>query len=242
MRFIYPLILMFVLICFADIIQAQLVVRGKLFNRDSKELLVAVTVRNTTQNRFNQSDLGGNYRIPARENDTLVFSSAGFLTDTFIVDHQLLDSNFQVYMRPHVVTLSSVHVGQLNNYQIDSVNRREDYADFYKRKFVKLKPGGDTHEGLGVSISPITYFSDKEKQARRLKKRLEEEDEDSYIDYKFPRSLVVKLTGLKGDSLWAFMLQFRPTYTYCRTASQQEMLVYINDSYRKFMRKETKEW
>jgi hypothetical protein len=240
MRFSYPAVIVVLLTGCISGAQAQLVVRGKVYSRETRELLVAVTVKNTTQNRFNQSDLGGNYRIPARENDTLVFSSVGFLTDTFLVDHQTLDSSFQVYMRPNVVALAAVRVGNLNNYQIDSLNRREDYADFYKRKFVKLKPGSQGPEdGVGITFSPITYFSEKEKQNRRLKKRLEEEDEDSYIDYKFPRSLVVKLTGLKGDSLWAFMLQYRPSYSYCRNSTQQEMLVYINDSYRKFIRKDT---
>jgi hypothetical protein len=63
-----------------------------------------------------------------------------------------------------------------------------------------------------------------------LKKRLRQEEEDYYIDNKFPRTKVAQLTGLRGDSLQQFMIRYRPTYQWCRTANAMDVLLYINDN------------
>jgi len=55
------------------------------------------------------------------------------------------------------------------------------------------------------------------------------EDEEEYIDARFPRGRVAVLTKLTGDSLHQFMLRYRPSYKFCRSADNQAMLLYIND-------------
>jgi hypothetical protein len=65
----------------------------------------------------------------------------------------------------------------------------------------------------------------------------ERQEEEMYIDYKFPFEYVSKVTGLRGDSLRSFMQQYRPGYIFCRRTSKADMLLYINDSYRAFMQK-----
>jgi hypothetical protein len=86
----------------------------------------------------------------------------------------------------------------------------------------------------GLNFSPLGYFSKKEKEKRRLKKRLKQEEEDYYVDYKFSAARVGLLTGLKGDSLRMFMMRCRPTYAFCRNASNQDMFWYINDKLKLF--------
>jgi hypothetical protein len=88
----------------------------------------------------------------------------------------------------------------------------------------------------GFSFSPIGFFSKSEKQKRRLKKRIREEDEDEYIDLKFSNTRVSQLTRLKGDTLRLFMFTYRPSYTFCRKASNKDMFLYINDKFVLFKR------
>jgi len=67
----------------------------------------------------------------------------------------------------------------------------------------------------GLSFSPIGYFSKQEVRKRRLKKRLAQQEEDYYIDFKFPRTRISTLTGLKGDSTRSVHDPLPPTYKFC---------------------------
>ena len=64
---------------------AQQVLTGRIKRRSTNEVLPSVSVINRSQKRTNISDQGGNYRIPARPGDTIVFTSAGYKPDTAFV-------------------------------------------------------------------------------------------------------------------------------------------------------------
>ena len=59
-----------------------------------------------------------------------------------------------------------------------------------------------------------------------------------YIDFRYNESYVTKITHLKGDSLKQFMQKYRPSFDYCRKAANVDILVYINDSYKQYMKVE----
>lgn len=86
-----------------------------------------------------------------------------------------------------------------------------------------------TADAPGFNFSPIGFFSKKEKQKRKLKQRIKDEDENEYIDARFPRSRIAILSKLPEDSLQQFMLFYRPSYQFCRNTNSQDMLLYIND-------------
>ena len=203
---------------------------GRLTKKDSREILVGVTVRNNGRNSHNISDLGGNYRISAGPGDTIVFSSAAYFTDTLIVDSVSLTHQWDIELRPNMQMLAAVRVDERRNFELDSIQRREDYKNLYEKKHpIKLwnekRPGDEP----GISFSPLGFFSREEKTKRSLKQRLKEEEEASYIDYRFPPGRVAQITRLSGDSLRQFILKYRPSYSFCRKASQQDILFYIND-------------
>jgi len=92
---------------------------------------------------------------------------------------------------------------------------------------------------VGIAIFRNTASVDQQRE--RLKKRLLKEEEDHYIDSRYSPDYVAKLTHLGGDSLFRFMRDFRPTYDYCRKAATVDILIFINDSFKKFMRHEQPE-
>ena len=57
--------------------QASSQLTGKIFRKGSTEVLSGVNVKNSTTKKYNTSDLGGNYIVPAQPGDTVIFSSAG---------------------------------------------------------------------------------------------------------------------------------------------------------------------
>jgi hypothetical protein len=132
-----------------------------------------------------------------------------------------------------------VVVDETHNYQLDSLQRREEYRWILDRKHpVRLWNEKRASDQPGFNFSPIGYFSKGEKQKRRLKKRLLEQEREYYIDSRFPIARVSQITGLTGDSLRTFMRRYRPSYEFCRRSNNQDIFLYINDRVRAFRRGE----
>lgn len=221
--------LLFFLIALPSAAFAQQELYGKVVKRGGTEILPGVTVFNVSRDKYNQTDMGGNFKITATAGDTLLFSSVGYRPDTIIVVPYMFDENYIVPLTPNVVTLARVEVDEMTNYEQDSLKRRESYGFILDRPHTKLvnkkKPG----DAPGFSFSPIGRFSAAERHKRDFEKKLEEQEKDYYIDYKFSPGRVAQLTRLKGDSLHEFMLRYRPSYDFCRNATSKDILLYINE-------------
>jgi len=228
----FPVLCVFVLVSTPAV--SQQVLTGKIRQRNSDALLASVTVFNHTQKKYNVSDAGGNYRIAASPGDTLIFSSAAYHADTTFVVTSELEHGYIEYLDPNLVELPSVLVGQQSNYQLDSIQRKEDYAWLDYTHKVRLAGDQTPTDGVGIGFSPVTYFSPRERHMRRLRKQIKAEEKDFYIDSRFPPSYVSMVTGLKGDSLQHFLVVYRPTYEFCRGASNEDILLYINEKLKLF--------
>jgi hypothetical protein len=214
---------------------------GKVRKKESTELLVSVSIRNISQQKYDLSEENGSYRIQAAPGDRVVFSYVGYISDTVPITQALLSGDYPVYLELRPQTLQTVRVGQLSNYQLDSMARRQEYSWIYdhgEQKLVEKERHGD---GVGVNLAIFRNASTIDKQRERLKKRLLKEEEDDYVDFRYSRDYVSRLTHLTGDSLSKFMASYRPSYEYCRKAATVDILIFVNDSFKKFMRREQPE-
>jgi hypothetical protein len=168
----------------------------------------------------------------------LVFSHVGYRADTIVVDTAMQAGDFPVYMEPRAQTLRAVEVGSLSNYQLDSMARREEYAWVYDHGNPPRIEHKRTGDGVGLSLDIFRNASKEDKDREKLKKRLMKEEEEHYVDFRCSREYVSRLTRLKGDSLQLFMMHYKPTYEYCRKAATVDILVYVNDSFKKFMKRD----
>ena len=217
---------------------AQGLITGNI--KGNEELLFAVTIQNVTRHRVNTSDLGGNYKIAAENGDTVIFSHLGYISDTMVVNSGMFSERLPIELKEKISYLASVDVNEMSRYALDSLSRREDYDYIFKGK--SSNPLWDNKlsgDGRGVNFSPIGHWSAEEKQKRKLKERLEKEDNEEFIYYKFSRR-VPRLTGLRGDSLILFINTYKPTYEYCLHASSMDILLYINDKLVLFKMRKTK--
>jgi len=231
MRYAYTFIL-FLLISHGG--SAQTFLTGKVRKKESTEYLVSVSIQNITQRKYDLSDERGNYQIPAKEGDQLAFSSVGYRTDTLIVTPVMLAGDCPIFLEPRVETLRSFQVGSLSNYQLDSMARREEYKWIYEHGNVQRVEKERKGDGVGISLDLFRNASRKDMDREKLKKRLIREEQEHYIDYRYSREYVSRLTHLKGDSLQKFMEQFRPSYDYTRKAATVDILIFVNDSYKTF--------
>ncbi len=197
--------------------------------KGNSEILFAATIRNISQHKVNTSDMGGNYKIPAETGDSVIFSHLGYISDTIVVNSTMFTDRLPIELKIKMSYLQSVEVDEMARYRLDSLSRKEDYDYIFHGK--NNKPLWDNKlsgDGRGVNFSPIGHWSSEEKQKRKLKARLEMDDKEEFIYYKFSRR-VPGLTGLRGDSLITFLNKYKPTYEYCVHATSMDILMYIND-------------
>jgi len=208
---------------------------GRIKRQLTAEVLPNVTVFNKTRSRINRSDAGGNYRIDVRPGDTLICSSAGYLPDTNYIANWMVEEKdgYNIWLRPNIVSLPSALVDQLSNYEKDSLQRRDDYVWIYMQHEDAIVSDSNMTQGFGLSLD-LNFFSQHQKEKRRLRKRLAIEEKDYYIDFRCPPAFVERITGLHDDSLRFFMLHYRPTYEFCRKASTEDIFLYINDQAKKY--------
>jgi hypothetical protein len=206
---------------------AQSLLKGKIYDKETDSILVSTTVFNATKKAYALSARDGDYSIEAKEGDKIVFTSIGYLPDTVKVLDYMIDAGYDVTMTLRNSLLKNVTV-RSSSYQQDSLNRREDYNAYYNRPKNKLLSKAGPQNGVGIAISPLGFLSHHSKN-KKMGENLQYQEEQDFVDYSFSRRYVEKLTNLHGDSLLNFMLLYRPAYQFCRTASSEDMLNYIND-------------
>jgi hypothetical protein len=210
---------------------AQNTLTGTIYYKQTDSVLSGISVTNATQWATSTSDKKGRYSIPANEGDKIVFSATGMQRDTITVTFTMLLTQHNAEMKEAYVSLKNVTV--TGGYTADSLRRRNEYRYIFDSTKGFLHDSRSS-DGVGISISPLSYFSAKAKAQRKLKRKLLNDERESYIDFSFQKDWVASLTGLKGDSLNLFMYQYRPGYDFCRKTDRQGMIVYISDSLKEF--------
>jgi hypothetical protein len=213
---------------------AQVVLKGKVMDSKTDLPLDGVTIFNKSQQRYRKAGQDGLYSISARDKDTLIFSFTGYRADTVVVLLDLLQNGLDIGLKALPAVLLDTVTVRASTYAEDSLRRREDYSHFYKQRIVDITGGNRPADGFGISISPVTYFSRKQRAKRRLKKVLEYNEQQAYINHYFSTAYVQRITGLSGEQLQTFMLRYRPTYPFVRSANSDDLVRYINDSLKSF--------
>jgi len=227
------------LLCVLGIIEiagAQQLLKGKIYDSQTDSVLASTTVYNATRKQYSLSAREGDYSIEVREGDKIVFTSVGYLPDTVKVLNYMIDAGYDVTMTLKNSLLKNVTV-RAPNYKEDSMERREDYAAFYNRPKKQIISKTGPQNGVGMAFSPIGFFSKRSKN-KKMAKNLEYQEEQDFVDYAFSRRYIEKLTNLHGDSLLNFMLRYRPSYEFCRGASEEDMLHYVNDKLMLYLKHE----
>lgn len=225
-------IIFFVL--FVSNVQAQSTLNGRIYEKASDSVVAGINVWNNTTKASVRSDKEGRYSITANEGDIIIFSGAGFANDTLMVSYDKLLTQQDITMEIQFISLRGIKVN--NSYYKDSLARRNEYSNVYNQKGVT--GGNRPTDGVGVSVSALSFFSYKAKKQRELKRKLEKDEEESYIDYSFPVEMVKNFTKLEGDSLRLFMYRYRPSYEFCRKTDRANMLVYVSDKLKDFRKPE----
>jgi plasmid maintenance system killer protein len=141
---------------------------------------------------------------------------------------------FDISLMVNVPTLKEVKI-RPRNYKQDSVQNRIDYAKIFNYEKPKLK---STMNGMGVGFDLdeiINMFRFKRNRSMAsFQRRLLLDEQDKYIDHRFNKALVRRLTLLEGAELDSFMQLYRPSHTFTKMAGEYEFQYYIKTAFFRF--------
>ncbi len=208
-----------------------------MYDISKKNPLEAVTVR-TTSGRGVFSDSLGYYVITARETDSIYFSYLDKNTNKFAVAAIQQPDNFEVSIHVNVRELPNVYVKN-RNYKQDSLQNRQDYAKIFNYK----KPTISTVTNYSPSSSAVGAAFDLDAIINMFKfrhnrsqlafqKRLVQQERDAYLDHRYSKRFVAKVTGLIQPELDSFMVMYRPSYDLVKRCNDLELGYYIQETFK----------
>jgi hypothetical protein len=229
-KYIFKIIL---LLAAGNAANAQVRVSGRVFDYSKFNPLEAVSVLSTSGSGT-VSDSTGHYTIIVNEKDSIWFSYLNKPTPKYPVRSIQNMQNFEISLHVNATELREVRI-MPRNYRMDSIENRQEYAKAFNfRKpgigsSINVGPNG----GAGLDLDEfINMF--KFKRNRRMlafQSRLVEEEEEKYIDHRFNRALIIKLTQLHGPSLDTFITQYRPSIGFIENSTEYELQDYIKKSF-----------
>lgn len=217
--------------------RAQYTISGTVYDTTKivpvKDVLVLSTGGTKTM-----TDSVGRYEIVAGDADSLVFIYNNKSTEKFPVRQIKTLNDFSLSLHVRVnekyKTLKEVRVFA-KTYRQDSIENRAAYAKVFGYDKPGISTASSTYSGaVGLDLDEfINIFRfRRNKQMQNLQRRLINEEHEKYVDYRFNKTLVRRITGLKEKELDDFMILYRPTYEFSSVAPLTDFYQYIlNSSY-----------
>ncbi|HNB80814.1 MAG TPA: hypothetical protein PLP34_04385 [Chitinophagaceae bacterium] len=224
----HGLFLLFILSAFA--LQAQIQIKGGVYDTLSLKPLSAVSIENVNRHKGCFSDSNGRFSIEADWGDVLLITHLAY-NRRFVKVKLGIDLNhLGIYLSSKSNKLKPVVIRQgLSQYQIDSLER----AQLYKEAF--------TYEQQKSVFSPISSlyqrFSRKYKNLRHFQAQIIDIEKQKFIDTRYTPELVHVLTKLENDELALFMTNYPMEYDYARAATDLEIKMWIKYNFQDYLKK-----
>ena len=214
---------------------AQYKVKGTVYDSSRVYRIEAVTVH-TTAGRLTMTDSMGRYQVAVAEKDSIWFSYLGKSTPKYAVLKMADINQFDIALRLKTDVMQEVRI-RSRSYKMDSIQNRKDYAKIFN--YQKVSVGSMTSigpNGAGIDINELIrlFQFKKNKATLKFQQRLLDQEREKYIDHRFSKALVRKLTSLDGNDLDSFMLKYRPSYEFAIAATEYDFQLYIKNAFEEF--------
>lgn len=215
---------------------AQIIVSGTVMDNTKINFVEAVGVI-STGGKITVTDSLGKYNIQASSEDSLYFIYNNKPTQKFAVSKMPNTAQFDISLHIPVKSRYSLLkevVVYSKNYKQDSAANRENYAEIfsYKKQGIQtsVSPGG----GVGLDANELinVFRFKRNKRLKAFQQRLEADEKEKYVNYRFNKIFVRRITQLQSPALDSFLIWYRPTYEFISTTSELEFNQYVlNASY-----------
>ena len=211
--------------------------QGIVYDSTRTYPMSSVTVL-TTSGKGTSTNQNGRYEIEVKETDSVWFSYLNKPTVKFPVSKIYDAGHFDIALHINVPVLKEVVI-RPRNYRMDSIQNRLDYAKAFNWEKPKLKASSVTSpygSAVGFDLNEIIRMFQfrKNKSMTAFQERLLQEEKDKYIDHRFSKALVLRLTGLTGAARDSFMFRYRPDFEFCIDTGEYEFQAWIKQCYEEF--------
>jgi hypothetical protein len=218
---------------------AQVIIKGRVYDISRTIPLPSVSVLSSS-GTGTVTDSSGYYAILVNETDSIWFSYLNKPTPRFAVAAINKFNGFDISLHIPITELKEVKV-MPRNYKRDSIQNRLDYAkafDFHKPGISLSNPSSGAF-GVGLDLDAfINMFNfRKNRRMAHFQQRLIQEEQDKYIDHRFTRALVRKITKLSGPEEDDFMKKYRPSLEFTGNSTDYEFAEYIKLAWQEYERK-----
>lgn len=243
----FGLVLIFTaLLCYTPLNSDAQQIQGTVFDITRKNALPFVTVLSKSGNGT-QTDSLGFYSIPVQVGDSIWFSYLGKNTPRYAVNTIPNPVSFDISILISAIELPGITLRK-PNYHLDSLRNRQEYekAFNYQRPGLRtsmLDPNsGSMGAGAGIDLNEIAnLFRFRHNKNRRfLQGWLIKEEQEAYIDYRFNRGFIRKLTALDGDELDEMMKYCKPDYEVVAVMNDADLGMYILDCFKDYKAKKSR--
>lgn len=230
--FYIPLFIVLSLFVSSTTATAQLYkIKGVVYDSSRNNPLQSVSVLSTS-GAGTTTNADGVYEIMVTETDSIWFSYLNKPTMKFPIAKIANTLQFDISLQVNVPTLKEVRI-RPKNYKYDSIQNRLDYAKIFNYQKPGLKtttPQYGAAAGFDVNEIINMFRFRRNRSIASFQKRLLLEEQDKFIDHRFSKALVRRLTLLSGNELDSFMRVFRPSFMFTKFAGDYDFQLYIKES------------
>jgi len=226
---------------FAIVANAQSVtVSGIVYDISGNRPIEAVLVNSSHAKTL--TDSLGRYLIRVGAKDSIWFSLFGKETPKYALDSIADPLNFNIMIHVADYDLPEVRVRN-NYYKFDSIQNRMDYAKYFNYQPPGIKFAKSPQSASGVNIGfdldeLLNLFRfQRNKNLEFLQNRMIVQEKDKYVEFRFTKRFVQKITHLQGDALQKFMNYCRPSYETVALLNDLELGQYIQKKYALYKKK-----
>jgi plasmid maintenance system killer protein len=213
----------------------QYKIMGTVYDSSHNYPMEAVSVLSTS-GKGTLTNSEGYYQIEVNEKDSIWFSYLNKPTKKFPVLKILNPFQFDISLQINVPLLKEVKILP-KNYKLDSLQNRMDYAKIFNYQKPKLKTVTPQFGvGAGFDLDEIInmFRFRRNRSMAAFQQRLLLEEQEKFIDHRFSKALVRRLTLLEGKELDSFMRVFRPSYMFSKLSGDYEFQQYIKTALSRF--------
>ena len=223
-----------------------LTVSGTVYDISARSPIEAVMVYSTSGHSTFTDSLG-KYSFTVVSTDSIWFRMLNKSTMKFPIDTIKNLSQFDIMIHVKSVELPEVKL-KTKNYRLDSIENRKDYAKYFNYRKPALRistdnnysPGG-VSAGFDLDEIINMFRFKRNRSLEALQKRLVQQEQDHYIDHRFSKNFVIKVTRIKLNQLDDFMTKYRPEYDLLKLLNDIELGYYIEKCYDQYKYQNSKQ-
>ncbi|HVY75709.1 MAG TPA: carboxypeptidase-like regulatory domain-containing protein [Puia sp.] len=205
-----------ILLCQAQLVRAQVEITGTIYDKTQHFALPGVSVLGAS-GIGTTTDSTGRYRIRLSAKDSIYFSYLGKVTSKYPVKEISYPEQFDMSLQVNIDSLAPVYV-RSRSYELDSLENRMEYRKIFDYGGPDVVNSYGSGPGVSSGIDfDLLFNGKKNRRMLAFQSRLLFDEREKYIDHRFSRYLVKRITGLESPALDSFMRQYRPSYDFIQS-------------------------